>query len=87
MFEPYDWHRHPDSDETFLAVEGGLAIDLDEGTIELQPGEVFTVECGVRHRTRPMGARSVNLTFERRGARTERADEDPPPHGGAKRGI
>lgn len=71
MTDPYHWHCHPDSDEAFLALEGGLYIDLDDRTVELKPGNVFTVDRGVRHRTRPIGPRSVNLTFERRGARSE----------------
>ncbi len=71
MTEPYRWHRHPDSDESFLALEGGLFIDFDDRTIELLPGHLITVRRGVRHRTRPIGARSVNLTFERAGARSE----------------
>lgn len=71
MTEAYPWHCHPDSDETFLSVEGGLVIDFDDRTVELLPGSMMTVNRGVRHRTRPMGARSVNLTFERRDARTE----------------
>ena len=71
MTEAYHWHCHPDSDETFLALEGGLFIDLDDRTIELKPGNLFTVERGVRHRTRPIGKRSVNLTFERAAAISE----------------
>lgn len=71
MTEAYHWHCHPDSDETFLALGGGLLIDLDDRTVELHPGNMFTVDRGVRHRTRPIGARSVNLTFERANARTE----------------
>lgn len=71
MTENYHWHCHPDSDETFLALEGGLFIDLDDITVELLPGHLFTVDRGVRHRTRPIGMRSVNLTFERTDARSE----------------
>jgi mannose-6-phosphate isomerase-like protein (cupin superfamily) len=71
MTEPYRWHCHPDSDETFLAIEGGLFIDFDDRTVELLPGHMITVNRGVRHRTRPIGKRSVNLTFERAGARSE----------------
>jgi mannose-6-phosphate isomerase-like protein (cupin superfamily) len=71
MTEPYHWHCHPDSDESFLALEGGLFIDFDDQTVELLPGHMITVKRGVRHRTRPVGKRSVNLTFERAGARTE----------------
>jgi mannose-6-phosphate isomerase-like protein (cupin superfamily) len=67
----YHWHCHPDSDESFLALEGGLLIDFDDRTVELLPGQMITVNRGVRHRTRPIGDRSVNLTFERAGARSE----------------
>src|SRR5215469_3071556 len=72
MTEAYDWHYHPDSDESFLALEGGLLIDFDDRTIELLPGHLITVKRGVRHHTRPIGDRSVNLTFERAGAQTEK---------------
>lgn len=71
MTEAYQWHTHPDSDESFLALEGGLLIDFDDQTVELLPGNMITVQRGVRHRTRPIGERSVNLTFERTGARTQ----------------
>ncbi|ABF41749.1 conserved hypothetical protein, Cupin barrel [Candidatus Koribacter versatilis Ellin345] len=72
MTESYHWHVHPDSDESFLALEGGLYIDFEDGTVELKPGQMITVARGVRHRTRPVGARSVNLTFERTDARSEK---------------
>ena len=72
MTEAFHWHCHPNSDECFLAVEGGLLIDFDDRTVELRPGQLITVSRGVRHRTRPMGERSVNVTFERVNARSER---------------
>src|SRR5215469_8895772 len=71
MTEDYHWHCHPDSDESFLALEGGLYIDFYGHTVALLPGQMITVERGVRHRTRPIRERSVNLTFERTGARSE----------------
>jgi mannose-6-phosphate isomerase-like protein (cupin superfamily) len=64
MTEAYHWHLHPNSDETFLVIEGQLAIDFEDGSLELHPGQLLTVPRGVRHRTRPVGERSVNLTFE-----------------------
>jgi len=70
MSHGYPWHHHPDSDETFVAVEGELIIEFEDGEIALQPGQVLTVPAGIRHRTRPGGERSVNLTFEKRGAET-----------------
>jgi len=76
MTGPYHWHCHPDSDESFLVLEGGLFIDFDDRTVQLLPGQMITVNRGVRHRTRPIGERSVNITFERTGARSEKL---PPP--------
>lgn len=65
MTKGYPWHRHPDSDETFVGVAGELVIEFDDHQLVVGPGEIATVPAGVRHRTRPLGARSVNLTFER----------------------
>lgn len=65
----YRWHRHPDSDELFVVVEGALEIDLDEGTVILGPGQAYRVAAGVRHRTRAR-ERTVNLCFERGDAQT-----------------
>ncbi|UOQ68775.1 cupin domain-containing protein [Hymenobacter volaticus] len=65
MTEPYSWHYHPNSDEVFLCIEGIVCIDLEERTVEVSPGQLFAIPATVRHRTRPKGPRSVNLTFER----------------------
>jgi mannose-6-phosphate isomerase-like protein (cupin superfamily) len=64
MTEPYFWHLHPDSDESFLIIEGSVFIDLEDRTVELFPNQLFTIPKNVKHRTRPNGNRSVNLTFE-----------------------
>jgi mannose-6-phosphate isomerase-like protein (cupin superfamily) len=70
MTEPYHWHFHPNSDETFLVMEGRLSIEFESGSLELDPGQLITIPRGVLHRTRPAGARSVNLTFELAGSET-----------------
>ena len=64
MTEAYFWHLHPNSDETFLVIEGSVFIDLEDRTIELFPNQLFTIPKNVIHRTRPNGNKSVNLTFE-----------------------
>jgi mannose-6-phosphate isomerase-like protein (cupin superfamily) len=64
MTEDFYWHYHPNSDETFLVTEGCLLIDLEDKTVELQVGELFSIPKNVIHRTRPKGSRSVNITFE-----------------------
>jgi mannose-6-phosphate isomerase-like protein (cupin superfamily) len=64
MTAPFYWHYHPNSDETFLVTEGVVCIDLEDRTVELAAGQLFTIPANVKHCTRPLGARSVNLTFE-----------------------
>jgi mannose-6-phosphate isomerase-like protein (cupin superfamily) len=67
----YRWHSHPDSDEFFLVVEGRLQIDFAEAdTVELSSWQCLVVPAGTVHRTRAIG-RTVNITFEQQGTRTE----------------
>ncbi len=70
MTEQFRWHRHPDSDETFVGVDGELVIEFPDREVVVKPGQMVTVPAGMLHRTRPGGKRSVNLTFERRNADT-----------------
>jgi len=70
MTEPYHWHFHPNSDESFLVLEGRLCIEFEDGVVELSPGQLLTIPRGTLHCTRPVGDRSVNLTFESADART-----------------
>jgi mannose-6-phosphate isomerase-like protein (cupin superfamily) len=72
MTEPFYWHRHPNSDETFLVVEGTVLLQTDTEQIELGPGQLYTVPAGLAHMTSPLTARSVNLTVEKAGMSTER---------------
>jgi mannose-6-phosphate isomerase-like protein (cupin superfamily) len=48
----YHWHKHDNDDEFFFVLEGQLLIDLEGQTIELTPGQGFTITKGVMHRTR-----------------------------------
>lgn len=43
------WHRHADTDELFLVLEGALDIRLRDGTVHLGTGELFVVPRGVEH--------------------------------------
>jgi mannose-6-phosphate isomerase-like protein (cupin superfamily) len=65
MTEPYPWHYHPNSDETFIGVEGVVIIETAEQIFELGAGMVVTIPKDVPHTTRPQGERSVNLTVEK----------------------
>ena len=44
------WHAHEDTDEAFLVIEGEMTIELRDGKVHLEPGEMFVVPRGVEHR-------------------------------------
>lgn len=48
----YHWHKHDNDDEFFFVLDGRLLIDLQDRTIELNPGQGMTVSKGMVHRTR-----------------------------------
>ncbi|MDP4261177.1 MAG: cupin domain-containing protein [Bacteroidota bacterium] len=48
----YHWHKHDNDDEFFYVVEGQFLIDLEDQTIELNPGQGVTISRGVMHRPR-----------------------------------
>jgi mannose-6-phosphate isomerase-like protein (cupin superfamily) len=75
MTQPFYWHLHPNSDETFMVTEGSVFIDLEEKTVELIPGQLFTIPKNTKHRTRPGNGRSVNITIERVDMETVRTGD------------
>lgn len=44
------WHRHPETDEVFIVLEGALTIALRDGDVTLHSGEMFVVPRGVEHK-------------------------------------
>jgi mannose-6-phosphate isomerase-like protein (cupin superfamily) len=46
----FEWHKHDDTDDLFLVLDGVLDIELRDRTITLEPGELFVVPKGVEHR-------------------------------------
>ena len=70
MTSGYPWHRHPNSDETFIVMEGTLVLETQDNVLHLGPGQIATVPANVVHRTKPAGTRSVNLTVEREKTET-----------------
>src|SRR5438445_4818657 len=71
MTSSYPWHLHPNSDETFIGVEGIIVIETPEGIFELTPGSSITIPQNMPHRTRPKGARCVSLTVEKADLTTQ----------------
>lgn len=44
------WHKHDDTDDLFLVLDGQLEIELRDRVVELSPGDLFVVPKGVEHR-------------------------------------
>lgn len=44
------WHSHPDTDETFIVLEGKLRIDFRDGHVHLSEGEMYVVPKGKEHK-------------------------------------
>jgi len=45
----FAWHSHDDEDEMFFVLKGHLRIEMLDGVVELDEGQVFVVPKGVRH--------------------------------------
>ena len=44
------WHDHPETDEVFIVLKGQLEIQLRDGNVVLNEGEMFVVPKGVEHK-------------------------------------
>ena len=44
------WHKHDDEDELFYIVKGALTIELRDGSVHLEAGDMYVVPRGVEHR-------------------------------------
>jgi mannose-6-phosphate isomerase-like protein (cupin superfamily) len=60
------WHDHPDTDETFIVLEGEMRIDFRDGQVLLGSGDMYVVPRGVEHK--PFAEKEVKvLLVEPRG--------------------
>jgi mannose-6-phosphate isomerase-like protein (cupin superfamily) len=53
------WHDHPETDETFIVLDGELRIDFRDGAVHVRSGEMFVVRKGVEHK--PYAEKEVKL--------------------------
>jgi mannose-6-phosphate isomerase-like protein (cupin superfamily) len=76
------WHRHDDTDEVFLVLEGAMEIGFRDGAVTLRAGEMFVIPRGREHITRAaqechallIEPRGVINTGDAGGALTARND-------------
>jgi mannose-6-phosphate isomerase-like protein (cupin superfamily) len=53
------WHKHDETDETFVVIKGEMRIELRDGSVDLRAGEMFVVPRGVEHK--PFAARECHV--------------------------
>lgn len=46
----FNWHDHADSDDFFLVLKGSIRIETEQGNVTLNPGELYVVPRGIKHR-------------------------------------
>jgi mannose-6-phosphate isomerase-like protein (cupin superfamily) len=44
------WHDHPETDEVFIVLKGTLQLQLRDGIVVLNEGEMYVVPKGVEHK-------------------------------------
>ncbi len=53
------WHRHSETDEVFIVIDGSMEMSFRDGQVTLNPGEMFVVRKGVEHK--PFAASECKL--------------------------
>ncbi|MBU1099598.1 MAG: cupin domain-containing protein [Bacteroidetes bacterium] len=44
------WHKHVNTDETFLVLKGKMNIEFRDGKVTIEEGEMYIVPKGVEHK-------------------------------------
>jgi mannose-6-phosphate isomerase-like protein (cupin superfamily) len=50
MKREFIWHKHPETDEVFMVIDGNLQIHLRGKTLQLEKGEMVVIPKGVEHK-------------------------------------
>lgn len=45
----FNWHDHANTDDFFMVLQGQLIIQMRDGDVTLNPGELYVVPMGVEH--------------------------------------
>jgi mannose-6-phosphate isomerase-like protein (cupin superfamily) len=46
------WHKHDETDEVFIVLQGKMVIDFRNGPVEVGSGEMIVVPRGIEHKPR-----------------------------------
>lgn len=55
----FTWHKHDDTDEVFIVLEGQIFIEFENETIEINEGEMLVVPAGIKHK--PFAEREAKI--------------------------
>lgn len=66
------WHSHENEDELFFILKGHLRIEMEAGNVELDEGDMFVVQKGIRHN--PVAAQECLLMLVERKATLHTGD-------------
>jgi mannose-6-phosphate isomerase-like protein (cupin superfamily) len=44
------WHKHADTDEVFIVLDGEMSLEFRDGRADLKTGEMFVVPKGLEHK-------------------------------------
>jgi mannose-6-phosphate isomerase-like protein (cupin superfamily) len=59
------WHNHPDTDETFIILDGKMILHFRDHSVELNGGEMVVIPKGVEHKpTSPEGYKALLIEPE-----------------------
>lgn len=48
--DDFVWHKHKDTDEVFIVIEGAMKIEFRDDIVDLSKGEMFVVPKGIEHK-------------------------------------
>ena len=48
--DDFIWHKHDDTDEVFIVLDGTIFIEFEDKTIQINEGEMIVVPKGVKHK-------------------------------------
>ena len=47
--DDFIWHKHDDTDEVFIVLDGTIFIEFEDETIQINEGEMIVVPKGIKH--------------------------------------
>jgi mannose-6-phosphate isomerase-like protein (cupin superfamily) len=55
------WHKHEDTDETFIVLDGKLVMSFKDRNVEINKGEMIVIPKGVEHKPSSVNGYKVLL--------------------------